>query len=771
MKIGRYEVVRELGRGGMAVVYLAQDPNMKRQVAIKLLPKQFAQQEMFLMRFQREVEVIATLEHSSIVPIYDSGNNKGQPYIVMRYMSGGSLVDKFSNPPIPLLELSDIFHQICEALDSAHESGIIHRDIKPANILFSNQGKAYLSDFGIAKLTESSSTLTGAGIVGTPEFMSPEQAMAKDALDGRSDIYSLGVILFYALTNRMPYQATTPMGTALAHINDPIPSFASLNVIHSLPPDCEVVVRKALAKKRENRYRTATDLADALEQAIKQTITTPAFTRDTDTLTKDTLTGDTFTTDIFGTVSEIMPKLDQLSVTLEWNSTVDLSVMAFYRAKDGQIGGVFLSNYTGGFAGDVNQFPFIHLTRQPTLKNKPGLKQEVIRMINLHQMLEVYICVINLSNILTNENKTFSQYDSQIKLLDNLDKLTKIPLNFAEVGSTALVAKVENTTLDGVKLTTSRRVMDLKVFQAIIPGAGSLQNTLLEYKLSQNAAHILDLADFAQNSLNQSNLSGHHAKVVLCLDISIAMSPLYETGRIQHFVEKFLALGCRLDDNGKIDIFLFGEKVHQLGEVNIDNIKSQIEEILNKHSIETGRLGNLTQQMLHSSSGNRGLRAFTRNMLKKSPLQGKVYYSNVMSVLRRHYFPDGHGDVRTSAVSAGLPVFVVFITNGDVADENQTIQQLQWAAYEPIFWQFIAIGQSHKTVSSDGVTGWFVKTFASDFSFLEKLDTMKGRYVDNANFFSVDDLDEIEDQELYNLLMTEYPDWVKLARAKYLLQE
>ena len=266
MNIGRYEVVQELGQGGMAIVYLARDPYIKRQVAVKVLPRQFTFDPQFRTRFQREAEVIATLEHASIVPVYDFGEDESQPFIVMRYMSGGTLGDRLAQGPLPLAEITTLFERIGSAVDHAHHSGIIHRDIKPGNILFDAQGASCLSDFGIAKIVESTAAFTGTGIIGTPAYMSPEQAQGEKSLDGRSDVYSLGVVLFQALSGQLPFKADTPMGVAIAHITEPVPSL--LSVRPDLPAGFESVIHKALEKDPANRYQTAGELALAIKQVF-----------------------------------------------------------------------------------------------------------------------------------------------------------------------------------------------------------------------------------------------------------------------------------------------------------------------------------------------------------------------------------------------------------------------------------------------------------------------------------------------------------------------
>jgi len=263
MNIGRYEVMQELGQGGMAIVYLARDPLIKRQVAIKVLPRQFTFDPQFRTRFQREAEVIAALEHTSIVPVYDFGEQDDQPFIVMRYMSGGTLADRIGKGALPVDEIASLYQRIGPAVDYAHSKGVIHRDIKPGNILFDSQGEASLSDFGIAKIAEATSAYTGTGnMIGTPAYISPEQAQGEKNLTGRTDIYSLGVVLFEALSGELPFDADTPMGVVIAHIQKPVPSL--LDRRPDLPPAFEGVIRKTLDKDASKRFQTATALAQAI---------------------------------------------------------------------------------------------------------------------------------------------------------------------------------------------------------------------------------------------------------------------------------------------------------------------------------------------------------------------------------------------------------------------------------------------------------------------------------------------------------------------------
>jgi serine/threonine-protein kinase len=265
-KIGRYELIDELGRGGMATVYRAHDPRFKRDVAVKLMPAQLLSDATFRARFEREAQMIAALEHPAIVPVYDFGEEDKQPYLVMRYMPGGSLADKLASGPLPPAEASHIIARLASALDQVHVRGIVHRDLKPANILFDQYGEAYLSDFGIARLSEATTNLTGDSIVGTPAYMSPEQARGESDIDGRSDLYALGVILFQMLTGRPPYEAPTPIAVAMKHITDPVPRLTHTRP--DLPVTFDRVIEGAMAKNPKERFTTGSDLFSAFEKAM-----------------------------------------------------------------------------------------------------------------------------------------------------------------------------------------------------------------------------------------------------------------------------------------------------------------------------------------------------------------------------------------------------------------------------------------------------------------------------------------------------------------------
>jgi len=265
----------------MATVFDAYDPRFERNVAIKVLPREFLHDPQFRARFEREAKTVALLEHPAIVPVYDFGEDDGQPYIVMQLMNGGSLADRLEKGLIPPEEAAKILTRLALALDVAHSKGIVHRDLKPGNVLFDQYGNAFLSDFGIARLKASGgATLTGSQIIGTPAYMSPEQIQGEKTIDGRSDIYALGVILFLMLSNQMPFQADTPAKVMIAHIIEPAPSILVFK--EDLPPGIDDVIDRALAKDPDDRYQTGAAMADEFAEVVRASLamTRPRTTSD-----------------------------------------------------------------------------------------------------------------------------------------------------------------------------------------------------------------------------------------------------------------------------------------------------------------------------------------------------------------------------------------------------------------------------------------------------------------------------------------------------------
>ncbi|HET9906996.1 MAG TPA: serine/threonine-protein kinase [Anaerolineales bacterium] len=264
-KFSRYEIREELGQGGMATVYRAYDPLFEREVALKILKQELLANSQIRERFERETKIIAKLEHAAIVPVYDVGRDKDQLFFVMRYMSGGSLSDRIQNKSMTFSEIAYIIQRVAAALDYAHSKDVIHRDLKPGNILFDEYNNPFISDFGIAKISRASIKLTHSGIIGTPTYMSPEQAQGEE-VDGRSDIYSLGVILFEMLSGKTPYEATTPLGMAFKHAAEPVPHILRVNP--DLPTGIETVIEKVMAKDRDQRYSSAVEFANDFSATI-----------------------------------------------------------------------------------------------------------------------------------------------------------------------------------------------------------------------------------------------------------------------------------------------------------------------------------------------------------------------------------------------------------------------------------------------------------------------------------------------------------------------
>jgi serine/threonine protein kinase len=266
--LGQYQILAEIGRGGMGVVYRAYDPRLLRPVAIKVLPPMLAFYDAsFIQRFRQEGVLAAGLRHPGIVRIYDVGRERDLDFIIMEYLEGMPL-DRWleSRSAVTPAATSPILRQVADALDYAHGRGVVHRDIKPANIMLGPDGRATLMDFGLVRALEGSSLTRTGVVVGTPEYMSPEQAMG-GPVDGRSDVYSLGVVVYRMLSGRVPFAGSTPYAITYAHIHEPPPPLR--RVRGDLPPAVEAAVMRALAKRPEHRYDRAGLLADAFTLAAR----------------------------------------------------------------------------------------------------------------------------------------------------------------------------------------------------------------------------------------------------------------------------------------------------------------------------------------------------------------------------------------------------------------------------------------------------------------------------------------------------------------------
>jgi serine/threonine protein kinase len=265
---GRYHILEQLGEGGMATVYKAYDTRLEREVAVKVIRvDQFAPAILaqILKRFEREAKAMALLTHPNIVHVNDYGDQDGIPYLVMDYLPGGTLKQLLKGKPMPWQDAAKLLLPMADALAYAHKRNILHRDVKPGNILMAENDRPMLTDFGIAKILdlEQGQTLTGTGVgIGTPEYMSPEQGLGR-GVDARTDIYSLGVVLYELVTGRKPYTADTPMAVVDKHVHDPLPRPSQ--VLPGLPDAVEKLLLKMLAKSPDDRYPSMAAVTAALE--------------------------------------------------------------------------------------------------------------------------------------------------------------------------------------------------------------------------------------------------------------------------------------------------------------------------------------------------------------------------------------------------------------------------------------------------------------------------------------------------------------------------
>jgi tRNA A-37 threonylcarbamoyl transferase component Bud32 len=283
---GRYQIDDLIGRGGMSSVYRATDSNLKRMVAVKFIHQHLTGEPEFLRRFQTEAEAVAQLRHPNIIQVFDFSDAEGQYYMVMEMVAGESLQQRLrrlneANRKFSTEEAIKIIAAVCDGVDYAHKRGMIHRDIKPANIMLSVQGDAILADFGIAKIAGATTHTAAGAVIGTAMYMSPEQIRGEQ-IDGRTDIYALGITLFEMVCGRPPFKADSAMTVLMMHLDDPLPDVRELNP--DVPPGLAAVLEKALAKKPEDRYATAGEMAAALRALADGTIPAAAPPTDAETV-------------------------------------------------------------------------------------------------------------------------------------------------------------------------------------------------------------------------------------------------------------------------------------------------------------------------------------------------------------------------------------------------------------------------------------------------------------------------------------------------------
>ena len=276
-QIGKYRILGTLGRGGMGDVYKAMQEPLCRTVALKVLPEEYSRNEDFLRRFNAEAKAISQLEHQNIVGIYDYGVEENLRYIAMRYIEGINLAEQIDKEKTLSIDMTlDYARQICRALKYAHERDIVHRDIKPQNILIQNDGKLFVTDFGIAKMYEQTGFTKTGVVVGTPEYMSPEQAEGIK-LNGQTDLYSLGIVMYEMLTGVPPFTGENPLSIAYKHVNLPPPPV--MDKRKDIPKRLELLILKALKKDRNFRYKTADEFLEDLDRVKEEAGGDPDRTR------------------------------------------------------------------------------------------------------------------------------------------------------------------------------------------------------------------------------------------------------------------------------------------------------------------------------------------------------------------------------------------------------------------------------------------------------------------------------------------------------------
>ncbi len=278
---GRYKIGEMLGQGGMSAVYKAEDPNLKRTVAIKIIHPHLSENPEFVRRFEQEAAAVARLRHPNIMQVHDFNHDGVTYYIVFEYIAGQSLNQKLeelhaTGQIMPLDEVTRIMTPLCNAVSYAHAQGMVHRDLKPSNVIINPAGQPILLDFGIAKILGDNYVHTATGAtVGTAQYMAPEQVLG-EKVDHRADIYSLGVMLYEMVTGRPPYKGNSAITIMMKHVNEPVPDARLFNA--NLPPGYNSILAKALAKNPNDRYDSATELAAALREPSDELAAPPPAT-------------------------------------------------------------------------------------------------------------------------------------------------------------------------------------------------------------------------------------------------------------------------------------------------------------------------------------------------------------------------------------------------------------------------------------------------------------------------------------------------------------
>ena len=448
--------------------------------------------------------------------------------------------------------------------------------------------------------------------------------------------------------------------------------------------------------------------------------------------------------------SAALGAFNQLKISLIWSSAVDLDLMAFYKTKDNQVGGVYSDNYSGGNLGNLNQFPFMQLSGDAGVGATGGDNREEMRITNLDKIQELYIVAVNFTDASSNSNALFSKYDARVEVETDRGEVHVIKLDSNSQGSVAVLCKVSQNFM-GTQLANDSNVISFEQFKQIVPGASSLEllsKVPIEKKLAsygQDDPGLLKLAKKAEMTLKQKGLGDHVAAVALVMDVSGSMSSMFRDGTVQKVIERIMGLGLNFDDNGAIDIFAFQSTAYDLGELTPDRFKDAAKWILNQVSMGGTNYAPAIYKVLEHYGYN-----YSTPTPPSNPPQKTGFFSSFFGSKNSTPPSNPNPQGNNSNLPAEQPVYVLFVTDGDCSDKDAAKEAIKKASHFPIFFQFVGIG-------------------GASFSFLDHLDNMSGRFIDNANFFEVQNPNSISEQELYSKMMDEYPDWLNLAKSKNLL--
>ena len=461
--IGRYHIIEPLGEGGMATVYKALDTRLEREVAVKIIRREAFSSEVverMLQRFEREAKALSKLTHPNIVPIIDYGDDVGTPYLVMPFISGGTLKDLLTDKVIPVADASQFLVPVARALGYAHSNGILHRDVKPSNILITESGDPMLSDFGVAKIIkdDGGATLTGLGMgLGTPEYMAPEQWVGKAS--AASDQYSLAVVFYEMITGYRPYTAETPPAVMLKQASEPLPRPKIYN--SGISSEAEKLLFKALAKKPEDRYVNMTDFARALENLTggkKAGTFTVGWKKAISGNQVDSTDGQTMDTGVVDSQvnsdKELEPESKKQKRSIKW-----------YWALVGSIGIFVILYFT---------IQFIEPGKQPSdIDNSNGDKKS-IQTSQLDSSMLTKTYEVNVSN--TPKNPSTSILDKY--LIDVTEPIGKDFINNFSWENNPLDIRAASDSIDLLGKSTSPT--QIKLSQKLINGEGILVDFMID---------------------------------------------------------------------------------------------------------------------------------------------------------------------------------------------------------------------------------------------------------------------------------------------------